>query len=99
MNFLIVCIEATLLELVWFVFLGTGFKLKTFLFPCFLYFFFICFPFCMYLRTFPLLMVKHIPVLEKYGRRGDKTIVNGCYSMLYVLKVICCISVDEAKSR
>lgn len=43
-------------------------------------------------------MVKHIPVLKKYGRCGDKTIVNGCYSMLYVLKVICCISVDEAKS-
>lgn len=35
MNFLIVCIEATLLELVWFVFRGTGFKLKTFLFPGF----------------------------------------------------------------
>lgn len=52
----------------------------------------------MYLRTFPLSMVKHIPVLEKCGRCGDKTIVNGCYSMLYVLKVICCISVDEAKS-
>lgn len=52
----------------------------------------------MYLRIFPLLMVWRVPVLEKCGRCGDETIVNGCYSVLYVLKVLCCISVDEAKS-
>lgn len=57
MNFLIVCIEATSLELVCFVFdffLETGFKLKTSCFLVFLVLFFFYLLFCMYLRTFPL---------------------------------------------
>lgn len=84
--------------LVWLV--ETGFKLKTFLFPRVFFLCFSLFAFLLYVfKDTSSVDGEAFPVLVKYQARGDKTIVNGCYSVLYVLKVLlCCISVDEAKS-